>query len=142
MSARHKVANHKGASHKVFVYFVGLGPDSINSSELEKATWWSEVRQPEYANVLIISGHISKKIVPEIKKIVSKMLPIKIVVIYGNWAISGGPFGQELSGHSELNLEVDISLTQPSELGESFEKMQNSIFSLLTEKLNDYEGQL
>src|SRR4051794_41691311 len=52
---------------------------------------------PRQADLLIVSGMISQKAVPYLKKLYDSMLAPKYVLAVGACANSGGPFSQNLS---------------------------------------------
>lgn len=52
---------------------------------------------PRHADVLIISGYVTKKYLPALKKIWDQMPAPKWVICFGDCAISGGPFYESYS---------------------------------------------
>lgn len=65
---------------------------------------------PRHADVLIISGYVTKKYMPALKMVWDQMPAPKWVIAYGDCAISGGPFYD--SYNTEQNVDeifpVDI----------------------------------
>ncbi len=65
---------------------------------------------PRHADVLIISGYVTKKYLPALKRVWDQMPSPKWVICFGDCAISGGPFYESYSTYQNVDdiFPVDV----------------------------------
>jgi len=68
---------------------------------------------PRQSDVLIISGYVSKKYLPRIKKLYDQMPEPKWVLAIGECAYSGGPFYQSYNIVQDVNEHIPIDVMVP-----------------------------
>ncbi|WP_406670260.1 F(420)H(2) dehydrogenase subunit B [Methanolobus sp. ZRKC4] len=68
---------------------------------------------PRHADLLIISGYVTKKYLPALKRIWDQMPAPKWVMAIGDCSISGGPFYESYSTHQNMDEIFPIDVFVP-----------------------------
>ncbi|WP_205804356.1 F(420)H(2) dehydrogenase subunit B [Methanolobus halotolerans] len=88
---------------------------------------------PRHADVLIISGYVTKKYLPALKRVWDQMPSPKWVIAFGDCAISGGPFYESYSTRQNIDeiFPVDVYVPgcppRPEALIQGFFELQKKI---------------
>ena len=88
---------------------------------------------PRHADVLIISGYVTKKYLPALKRVWDQMPSPKWCICFGDCAISGGPFYESYSTHQNIDevFPVDVFIPgcppRPEALIQGFVELQKKI---------------
>lgn len=88
---------------------------------------------PRHADVLIISGYVTKKYLPALKRVWDQMPSPKWCISLGDCAISGGPFYESYSTHQNIDevFPVDVFIPgcppRPEALIQGFVELQKKI---------------
>ncbi|WP_094226530.1 F(420)H(2) dehydrogenase subunit B [Methanolobus psychrotolerans] len=90
---------------------------------------------PRHADVLLISGYVTKKYLPALRRIWDQMPAPKWVIAIGDCAISGGPFYESYSTHQNMDeiFPVDVYVPgcppRPEAIIQGFVELQKKIES-------------
>ncbi|MGB3907069.1 MAG: F(420)H(2) dehydrogenase subunit B [Methanomethylovorans sp.] len=68
---------------------------------------------PRHADVLIISGYVTKKYFPALKRVWDQMPSPKWVIAFGDCAISGGPFYESYSTRQNIDEVFPVDIYVP-----------------------------
>ncbi|MBP1909873.1 F(420)H(2) dehydrogenase subunit B [Methanolobus bombayensis] len=88
---------------------------------------------PRHADVLLISGYVTKKYLPALRRIWDQMPAPKWVIAIGDCAISGGPFYESYSTHQNMDeiFPVDVYVPgcppRPEAIIQGFVELQKKI---------------
>ncbi|MDR1390839.1 MAG: NADH-quinone oxidoreductase subunit NuoB [Holosporales bacterium] len=88
---------------------------------------------PRHADLMIIAGTITKKMLPKLRVLHDQMLSPKFVIAMGNCAINGGLYAESESVISDINQFIPINLKllgcppTSNELASSIMTLQNEI---------------
>jgi NADH-quinone oxidoreductase subunit B len=100
---------------------------------------------PRQADVMIISGYVTKKYLPALKKLYDQMPSPKWVICMGDCSISGGPFYESYSTVQNIDeiFPVDVFIPgcppRPEALIQGFLEVQKKI-EAREDKGSGYEG--
>ncbi|WP_333787037.1 F(420)H(2) dehydrogenase subunit B [Methanomethylovorans sp.] len=68
---------------------------------------------PRHADVLIISGYVTKKYFPALKRVWDQMPAPKWIIAFGDCAISGGPFFESYSTRQNIDEVFPVDIYVP-----------------------------
>lgn len=99
---------------------------------------------PRHADVMIISGYVTKKYLPALKKLWDEMPSPKWIICMGDCSISGGPFYESYSTEQNIDkiFPVDVFIPgcppRPEALIQGFIELQKKI-AAKEDKGTEYE---
>ena len=90
---------------------------------------------PRQADVIVISGYVTKKYLPALKRVWDQMTSLKLIICMGDCSISGGPFYESYSTVQNIDeiFPVDVFIPgcppRPEALKQGFIELQKKIMA-------------